>query len=61
MKYGTPLHVVLANHDFGIAMKVVRLMRNYKEVSETIAQINKTDEDGNTSLHVLMRNFSADP
>ena len=61
MKYGTPLHVVLSNQEFGLSVKVVRMMKNQKEISEIVSQINKIDEEGNTPLHILMRNFSADP
>jgi len=34
MKYGTPLHVVLANHEFNLAVKVMRMMKNIKEFNE---------------------------
>lgn len=56
MKYGTPLHVAIANHEFKVAQKLLRMLKNVKDFN-----LNKFDEEGNTSLHILMRNFNSDP
>lgn len=55
MKYGTPLHVAIANHEFKTALKLLRMLKNIKDFN-----LNKLDEEGNTSLHLLMRNFNVD-
>lgn len=56
MKYGTPLHVSIANHEFKVAQRLLRMIKNVKDFN-----LNKLDEEGNTSLHLLMRNFNTDP
>lgn len=56
MKYGTPLHVAIANHELKVAYKLLKTIKNLKDYN-----LNKLDEEGNTSLHLLMRNFNIDP
>ena len=59
MKYGTPLHVALQNEDFKNALKIIKILKaNKKQLSQH--DINRHDEDGNTPLHLVMRNFQMD-
>jgi len=60
MKYGTSLHVCIANHDFKVALKLLKKMKGVKDINHK-SEINKIDEDKNTALHTLMRNFNVDP
>lgn len=60
MKYGTPLHVAVANHEFKIAVKIIRMLKNIKDFNN-FQEINRPDEEGNTAMHLVMRNFNVDP
>jgi ankyrin repeat protein len=59
MKYGTPLHVAISNHEYTIATKILRMIKNIKDFN-CIQEINRFDEDGNTTMHLLMRSFNVD-
>lgn len=59
MKYGTPLHVAIANHEYKLAIKMLRMLKNGKDFSN-LQDVNRTDEEGNTSLHLVMRFFNTD-
>lgn len=59
MKYGTPLHVALSNEDFKSSLKILRMLKKAKNFAAE-QDLNKFDEEGNTPLHIVMRNFNAD-
>ena len=61
MKYGTPIHVALTIGEYKTTLKLLKILRNQHESNFSPSDINKTDEDGNTVLHILMRNFNVDP
>jgi ankyrin repeat protein len=60
MKYGTALHVALSHEDFKVAKRVFKMLMEVPDFQGS-QDLNKVDEDGNTPLHVLMRNFVNDP
>ena len=60
MKYGTVLHVCIANHDFSMALKLLKKLKALKDIDHK-TEINKVDEEKNTSMHMLMRHFNVDP
>ena len=60
MKYGTPLHVAVANHEFKLALKILRMTKDLKDYGN-FHEINRQDEEGNTVLHLVMRNFNVEP
>lgn len=59
MKFGTPLHVSLHNEDFKSALKILKVLKK-KDNFQPDQDLNKFDEDGNTPLHLVMKNFSSD-
>ena len=59
MRYGTPLHVALSNEDFKNSLKIIRLLKKIKNFTPE-QDLNKFDEEGNTPLHIVMKNFNVD-
>lgn len=59
MKYGTVLHVALQNHDFRLSYKMAKNMLKIKDFSP-VKEFNRTDSEGNTPLHLVMRYFNND-
>jgi len=59
MKYGTPLHVALSNEDFKNSLRIIRQLKKAKNFTPE-QDLNKFDEEGNTPLHIVMKNFNAD-
>ena len=60
MKYGSALHVSLLNEEFKISIKLIRMMKSYKDIDYR-SDFNKIDEEGNSPLHILMKIYGADP
>lgn len=60
MKYGSALHVAIANHEFKFALKIQRMFKSLKDFNPA-QDINRLDEDGNSPMHILFRNFNTDP
>ena len=60
MKYGSAIHVAIANHEFKFALRILRMFKNVKDFNPA-QDLNRLDEDGNSPLHILFRNFNADP
>ena len=60
MKYGTPLHVAVANQEFKTAINIMKLQKQQKDFNFA-QEINKLDEEGNTTMHFIMKNFNSDP
>jgi ankyrin repeat protein len=60
MKYGTAIHVALANEEFKTAVRLLRMMKNAKDIDYR-HDLNKIDEEGNTPLHIVMKVFNVDP
>lgn len=56
MKYGSPLHVALSNKDFKNAYIILKMLKETK----SIAFLTRLDEEENTVLHIVMRNFNSD-
>ena len=54
MKFGTPLHVALDNKDFKNASKILKTLK------KSNGFLSRLDDDENTVLHVVMRNFNLD-
>lgn len=59
MKYGTALHVCLYNHDFILAYKIAKSLLKVKDF-DSVKDFNRTDSEGNTPLHLVMRFFNND-
>lgn len=59
MKYGTALHVSLGNDEFKLSYKILRMLKAQKDFNPE-QDFNKIDEDGNSLLHILFRNFNQD-
>ena len=55
-KYGTPLHVALGNKDFKNAVKILKMLK----ATKSNGFLTRLDEDENTVLHVVMKNFNTD-
>lgn len=51
--YCSPLHIALNNRDFKSSLKILNKFDNQA--------INSVDHDGNTPMHIVMRNFGCDP
>ena len=56
MKYGSPLHVALSNKDFKNAYKILKMLK----ATKSTAFLTRLDEEDNTVLHIVMRNFNSD-
>ena len=54
------MHVLIGNHDYKFALRLIRIIKQSKDFNYKL-ELNKVDEEGNTALHVLMRNFNKDP
>ena len=59
MKYGTAIHVSLHNNDFRLSYKIVKNLIKVKDF-DPVKDFNRTDSDGNTPLHLVMRFFNND-
>lgn len=51
-KYGTPLHMALIQFEHKNALRILKRMKG---------DVNRIDSDGNTPLHLVMKNFNQDP
>ena len=60
MKYGSAIHVSLANEEFKISIRLLRMMKGSKDIDYQ-QDLNKIDEEGNTPMHILMKVFAVDP
>lgn len=49
----SPLHIALLNCDFKSSLKILDSFNNQI--------VNSTDQDGNSPMHLVMRNFANDP
>lgn len=59
MKYGTALHVSLSNHDFRLTYRIAKTLVRIKDF-DICKDFNRTDQEGNTPLHLVMRFFNID-
>lgn len=53
------LHVALQNQDFRLALKMARVMVKINDFQPS-KDFNRTDCEGNTPLHLVMRYFNND-
>ena len=58
MKFGTALHVAINNEDFPKAMRVLKKLISSNDFNGHL-DLNKTDEDGNSPLHLAMKKFNS--
>jgi hypothetical protein len=56
MKFGTPLHVAIANKDFKNGCKILKMFKS----SNSTSFLTRVDEDDNTVMHMVMKNFNTD-
>jgi hypothetical protein len=55
-RFGSPLHVALNNLDYKNAIIILNsIIKNKKTYIEAF---NYQDEEGNTPLHIIMKNFN---
>lgn len=56
LRFGSPLHVALNNLDYKSAIIILNnIIKNQNNYSEAF---NYQDEEGNTPLHIIMKNFN---
>ena len=56
MKYGTPLHVALHHRDYRSSLKMLQMLKDAGDSQ----YFTRLDEEENTLLHIVMRNFNSD-
>jgi ankyrin repeat protein len=59
LRFGSPLHVAFNNLDYKSAIIILNsIIKNQKVLSNSIEAFNYQDEEGNTPLHLVMKNFN---
>jgi ankyrin repeat protein len=59
LRFGSPLHVAFNNLDYKSAIIILNsIIKNQKFLSNSIEAFNYQDEEGNTPLHLVMKNFN---
>ena len=58
-KFGSALHIAVLNEELKFALRLIKILKKNAESSPRTC-INAIDEEGNTVLHLVMKNFNVD-
>ena len=59
MKFGLALHISIQNRDYYNSFKIINKMKQNNKINLK-QDLMKVDDEGDTLMHVVMRNFNFD-